>query len=256
MRFMGLLKADRDSEAGVPPSPEFIEKCTTFIEEGTHAGVLLATEGLQPSSKGARVRLAQGKVSVIDGPFAETKELIASYALLEAKSMAEVIDWTTRFLKVLGEGECEIRPLYEAGDFGEACSPGEQPGDKHAEQELVRAEEEWGRAMVRNDAEAIGRFMADDWTIIGPDGSMNDKARFLALVKSGALTHDVMDGDEVKVRVYGDAAVVTARGISGGKYQGQPFRVVERVSDVWVRRNGQWRCVSTHLSRLAPPEAG
>lgn len=114
MRFLGLLKADKDSEAGVPPSKELMERCGKFIEEITQAGVLVATAGLQPSSKGARVRLSEGKVTVTDGPFAETKEVIASYALLETKSMAEAIEWTTRFLKALGEGECEIRPLFEA----------------------------------------------------------------------------------------------------------------------------------------------
>jgi hypothetical protein len=119
MRFLGLLKADKDSEAGAPPREELMEKMGKFIEEITKAGVLVATAGLQPSSKGARVRLSNGKVSVIDGPFAETKELVASYALLETKSMAEAIQWTSRFLNVLGEGECEIRPLYEEGDFGE-----------------------------------------------------------------------------------------------------------------------------------------
>jgi hypothetical protein len=114
---MGLLKADKDSEAGVPPSPELMEKCGKFIEEVTKAGVLLATNGLQPSAKGVRVRLTDGKTTVTDGPFAETKELVASYALLEVKSMAEAVHWTTRFLEVLGGGECEIRPLYEATDF-------------------------------------------------------------------------------------------------------------------------------------------
>ena len=121
MRFLGLLKADEHSEAGAPPSQELMEKMGPFMEEITKAGVLLATAGLQPSSKGARVRLSAGNVTVIDGPFAETKEVIASYALLEAKSMAEAIQWTARFLEVLGEGECEIRPLYEEGDFGEGA---------------------------------------------------------------------------------------------------------------------------------------
>jgi hypothetical protein len=114
MRFLGLLRADKDSEAGAPPSPELLAKMGPFIEEVTKAGVLLDTAGLQPSSKGARVKLSGGKVTVTDGPFAETKELVASYALLETKTLAEAIHWTTRFLQVLGEGECEIRPLYEA----------------------------------------------------------------------------------------------------------------------------------------------
>src|SRR5262249_29822218 len=126
MRVMGLLKADKHSEAGVPPSKELLEKMGKFMEEVTKAGVLLAADGLQPSSKGKRVRLSGGKVTVTDGPFTESKELIASYALLEVKSMAEAIEWTTRFLKVLGEGECEIRPLFEASDFGPESFPPEQ----------------------------------------------------------------------------------------------------------------------------------
>ena len=117
MRFLGLLKADEQSESGAPPSKELMEKMGKFMEEITKAGVLLSTAGLQPSSKGARVQLSAGKLAVTDGPFAETKELVASYALLETKSMAEAIKWTTRFLEVLGGGECEVRPLYEPGDF-------------------------------------------------------------------------------------------------------------------------------------------
>jgi hypothetical protein len=136
MRFIGLLKADEHSESGVPPSKELMEKMGTFMEEITKAGVLLATDGLQPSSKGARVRLAGGKVSVTDGPFTESKELIASYALFEVKSMAEAIEWTTRFLKALGEGECEIRPLFEASDF----PPENFPPEEAAREEATRAE--------------------------------------------------------------------------------------------------------------------
>jgi hypothetical protein len=113
MRFLGLLRADKDSESGVPPSPELMERMGKFIEEVMKAGVLVDTAGLQPSAKGARVKVTDGKVTVTDGPFAETKELVASYAVLETKTMAEAIEWTTRFLKVLGGGECEIRPLYE-----------------------------------------------------------------------------------------------------------------------------------------------
>jgi hypothetical protein len=131
MRFMGLLKADKHSEAGAPPSRELMERMGTFIEEITKAGVLVATDGLQPSSKGKRVRLARGKVTVTDGPFTESKELIASYALFEVKSMAEAVEWTTRFLKALGEGECEIRPLFEASDFPpESFPPAEAAREK------------------------------------------------------------------------------------------------------------------------------
>jgi hypothetical protein len=111
MRFLGLLRADEHSESGAPPSPELLERMGPFLEEITKAGVLLASDGLLPSAQGKRVRLAGGKVTVIDGPFTESKELVASYALLETKSLAEAVEWTTRFLRVLGEGECEIRPL-------------------------------------------------------------------------------------------------------------------------------------------------
>ena len=142
MRFMGLLKADKESEAGVPPSKELMERMGTFMEEITKAGVLLATDGLQPSSKGARVRLSGGKVTVTDGPFTESKELIASYALFEVRSMAEAIEWTTRFLKVLGQGECEIRPLFEASDFPPESFPPEE----------VAREEATRREMQRNAA--------------------------------------------------------------------------------------------------------
>jgi hypothetical protein len=116
MRYMGLLKADKHSEAGLPPSKELMEKMGKFMEEVTKAGALIASDGWQPSSKGARVRLSGGKVTVTDGPFTETKELVASYAMFDVDSMAEAVDWTTSFLKVLGEGECEIRPVFES-DF-------------------------------------------------------------------------------------------------------------------------------------------
>ena len=123
MRIMGLLKADRDSEAGTPPSGELLERMGSFIEEITKAGVMLSTDGLTPSSQGKRVRLACGKVTVTDGPFTETKELVASYALFQVKTMDEAVRWTTRFLEVLGGGECELRPLFEPCDFGPEFTP-------------------------------------------------------------------------------------------------------------------------------------
>ncbi|HKA22603.1 MAG TPA: YciI family protein [Blastocatellia bacterium] len=125
MKVMGLLKADKESEAGVPPTPELMARMGPFLEEITKAGVLLATDGLHPSSKGSRVRVSSGKCTVTDGPFAETKELVASYAVLEVKSMDEAIEWTRRFLEVLGGGECELRPIFEASDFPAEVYPPE-----------------------------------------------------------------------------------------------------------------------------------
>lgn len=117
-------------------------------------------------------------------------------------------------------------------------------------EEIMEVSHAWDSAMVANDADAIGSYMADDWIIVGPDGSVGDKATFLELVRSGALTHDVMESHDLSVRVYGDTAVLTARGVSGGKYQGEPFYLVERASCVFVRQAGQWKCVLTHLSQI------
>ena len=119
------------------------------------------------------------------------------------------------------------------------------------ERELVDVMDAWDRAMVTNDPDLIGSYMADEWTIVGPDGKVVDKTRFLDVVRSGDLTHDVMETHDPRIRRYGDTAVVTARGVSGGRYRGEPFHTVERVSCVFVRRKDQWSCVLTHLSSLA-----
>ena len=124
--------------------------------------------------------------------------------------------------------------------------------DSSNRDELIALAREWDRSMVANDADAIGRYMADDWVIVGSDGRVGDRATFLGLVTSGVLTHDVMESHDLEVRLYGETAVVLSRGISGGKYQGRPFREVEQVSCVFVRADGRWRCVLTHLSRIPP----
>lgn len=117
--------------------------------------------------------------------------------------------------------------------------------------DLIRLSHEWDRAMLTNDPDTIGRFMADDWIIIGADGSVDTRAHFLETVRAGVVAHDVMESHDLDVRVYGDAALVVARGVSGGTYHGQRFLLNERVSSVFVRTAGEWRCVSTHLSSLA-----
>jgi hypothetical protein len=137
MRILGLLRADKDSEAGAPPTRELMERMGTFIEEVTKAGVLLATDGLQPSSKGTRVKVSDGKVTVTDGPFVETKELVASYALFQVDTMAEAVEWTTRFLNVLGEGECELRPIFEASDFAPEIFTPEESAREDARREQM-----------------------------------------------------------------------------------------------------------------------
>jgi hypothetical protein len=126
MRFLGLLRADAQSESGALPSLELIQKMGQFMEEVAKAGILEGTDGLKPSSEGKRVRYSNGKATVTDGPFTESKELVASYAIFNVKSMDEAVHWTTRFLEVLGEGECEIRPIFEPSDFPADIFPPEE----------------------------------------------------------------------------------------------------------------------------------
>jgi hypothetical protein len=124
MRFMVIVKADRDSEAGVMPSEQLLTEMGQFNEELVKAGVMMAGEGLHPSSKGARVRFSGRDRRVIDGPFSETKELIAGFWIWKCASLQEAIDWVKRCPNpMLGESEIEIRPIFEAEDFGEAFTP-------------------------------------------------------------------------------------------------------------------------------------
>ena len=124
MRFMVMVKATRESEAGEMPSTEMLEAMTKYNEELVKAGIMLAGEGLHPSSKGARVRFSGSDRSVVDGPFAETKELIAGFWLWEVRSMEEAIEWVKRCPNPMTEDSViEIRPVFEADDFGEAFTP-------------------------------------------------------------------------------------------------------------------------------------
>ena len=126
MRFMVIVKASKDSEAGVMPKQEMLAEMGKYNEELVKAGVLLAGEGLHPSSKGARVKFSGEKRTVIDGPFTETKELIAGFWLLQVKSREEAIEWAKRSPNPHGPGaetELEIRQVFEAEDFGAELTP-------------------------------------------------------------------------------------------------------------------------------------
>jgi hypothetical protein len=124
MRVMVVIKANNDTEAGVMPSEQLLTEMGNFNEELVKAGVMLAGEGLHPSSKGARVRFSGRKRAVIDGPFAETKELIAGFWIWHVKSLAEAIEWVKRVPNPTGEeGEIEIRQVFEAEDFGAEFTP-------------------------------------------------------------------------------------------------------------------------------------
>ncbi len=143
MRFMVLVKADKSSEAGALPDEELLTAMGKYNEELAKAGVLLAAEGLHPSSKGARVRFSGGKRTVIDGPFSEAKELIAGFWLFQVKSKEEAIEWVKRCPNPFPgtESEIEIRQIFEAADFGPALTP-----------ELREAEER-----LRAEADARGK---------------------------------------------------------------------------------------------------
>ncbi|BDU22397.1 YciI family protein [Dyella sp. GSA-30] len=124
MRFMVMIKADKNTEAGVMPSAELLAEMGRYNEELVRAGVLLAAEGLQPTAKGARVRFSGKERTVIDGPFAETKELLAGFWLIQVKSLEEAIEWVKRCPNPLeGESEIEIRRVFEADDFGTEFTP-------------------------------------------------------------------------------------------------------------------------------------
>ncbi|MFO7169637.1 MAG: YciI family protein [Chloroflexota bacterium] len=124
MRFMVMVRATEDSEAGVMPSEEMLAAMGRYNEELVKAGVMIAGEGLHPSSKGARVRFSGEKRTVIDGPFAEAKELIAGYWLFQCASLEEAIEWVKRCPNpMLSESEIEIRPVFEADDFGAEFTP-------------------------------------------------------------------------------------------------------------------------------------
>ena len=123
MRFMIIRKADENTEAGVLPSRELLAAMGRYVEEMVRAGVLLAGEGLQPSAKGTRVTFRGGRATVTDGPFTETKELIAGFNLIEVGSREEAVEWVRRWPAEDGDVEIEIRQVFEADDFGDQFTP-------------------------------------------------------------------------------------------------------------------------------------
>jgi len=137
MRFMVMVKATKDSEAGVMPDEKLLADMGKFNEEMVKAGVMLSGEGLQPSSKGARVRFSGNTRAVIDGPFAETKELVAGFWMIQVKSKQEAIDWMKRCPNPFpgGDSEIEIRQVFEAEDFGAEFTP-----ELRAKEERMRAQ--------------------------------------------------------------------------------------------------------------------
>ncbi|WP_222911071.1 YciI family protein [Pseudomonas sp. DNDY-54] len=136
MRFMVMIKANRDTEAGVMPSEDILAAMGHYNEELANAGVLLGGEGLHPSSRGARVRFSDGQPSVVDGPFAETRELIAGYWLFQTPSLQDAIEWVKRCpSSAVGDSDIEIRQIFEAEDFGAEFTP-----ELRAQEERLRVQ--------------------------------------------------------------------------------------------------------------------
>jgi hypothetical protein len=136
MRVMVIIKANKDSEAGVMPSEQLMAEMGKFNEELVNAGIMLDGDGLHPSSKGKRVKFSGDKRTVVDGPFAETKELIAGYWVWKVNSMEEAVEWAKRCPNPTGEeGEIELRPFFEAEDFGAEFTP-----ELRAQEERLRAQ--------------------------------------------------------------------------------------------------------------------
>lgn len=136
MRFMVMIKANRDTEAGVMPSEDILAAMGHYNEELANAGVLLGGEGLHPSSRGARVRFSDGQPSVVDGPFAETRELIAGYWLFQTPPLQDAIEWVKRCpSSAVGDSDIEIRQIFEAEDFGAEFTP-----ELRAQEERLRVQ--------------------------------------------------------------------------------------------------------------------
>jgi hypothetical protein len=140
MRFMIIIKADDKTEAGVLPSQELLTDMSRYNQELVNAGVLLAGEGLHPSSKGARVHFSGNKRTVVDGPFSETKELIAGFWLIQVKSLDEAIEWVKRIPLGAEDAHVEIRQVFEAEEFGDALTPElREAADRMRAQSTARA---------------------------------------------------------------------------------------------------------------------
>jgi ketosteroid isomerase-like protein len=151
----------------------------------------------------------------------------------------------------LGFTACSLIALLGLAIAGDDAKPKKETSvEDSIRKELQTLDEEWCLAIVKNDTEAIGRFMLDDWVIIGPDGNLIDRATFLTVTKSADLVHESMDSDNWRVRVYGDSALVTSQVKAKGKYKGQAFATHERSTSLFVRKDGHWQCALTQLTTI------
>jgi len=235
MRFVMLIKSDAKAEAGVLPDQKLLTEMGKLNEEMVEAGVMLAGEGLQPSSKGARVRLAGKKFTVIDGPFAEAKELIAGFWLIQAKSLEDAIGWAKRVpdpsadpgLGAREEGEIEIRPLYEMSDF--PVDPAEKPGGwREQEQRFRDATEPPGAAPAppprkRGTTRFMVMLKADDKTEASAPPSEKVLAAMGALMQEMVEAGALLSGEGLKATSQGARVRIPAGKRTATKVIDGPF---------------------------------
>ena len=285
MRFMVLIKADKNSEAGVMPSEELLAEMGRFNEELVKAGVMLAGEGLHPSSKGARVRFKGRERTVVDGPFAETKELIAGFWIWQVKDKAEAIEWVKRCPNPMpGESEIELRQVFEAEDFGAEFTPelreqedrlrvriAEQQGVKPAVPAVPPSSGATPYLVVQGAGDAIGWYQRIFgaqlvFKLDAPDGSVMHSelsvgpARFMLTeerLEHGARSPKTLGGSATTQIVYvPDADSVYDAALAAGATPGMPMG-----DQFWGDRSGsltdpfghQW-FISTHKEDPSPEE--
>ena len=195
MRFMMIVKSDAQSEAGVMPSEQLLSEMGAYNEQLVKAGVMLAGEGLQPSSKGTRVRLSGGKFAAVNGPFTEAKELVAGYWLIQTKTKEEAIEWAKRVPGA--EGEIELRPLYELTDF--PADPAEQAGGWRDQEQSLRDDAAAAPAARRPGTQRFMQFLlADQWTEKGTMAGEKVMAEMGALVDDMNKAGVWMSGEGLK----------------------------------------------------------
>jgi len=285
MRCVILIKASADSEAGVMPSQELLAAMGQFNEELVAAGLMQAGEGLQPSSKGARVRFSGRERQVIDGPFAETKELIAGFWIWQVDSLAQAIEWVKRCPNPMpGDSEIEIRPVFEAADFGEAFTP-ELRAQEEALRQRVAAQAAAPRVdpvppthgaipylIVRGAHEAI-RFYQQAlgaelvMQLDAPDGLLHAElkigaARFMLSEERpqyGALSPLALGGSGSSATVYvPDADAVVARALAAGAKAGMAVQDQfwgDRAGDITDPFGHKWM-IATHREDLSAEQIG
>jgi hypothetical protein len=240
MRFMMLVKATKDFEAGVPLDEQMLSKMAAFTEELVKAGALLGSEKLQESAKGVRVRYANGKFSMTDGPFAETKELIAGFCLIEAKSREEAIAWAKRM--PFEDGEVEVRPLFELADF--PVDPAEQPDGWRENEERLRAAEPARRpgttrymGFVKADKDTEAGVLPDEKMLAAMGAFMEESAKSGVFLSGEGLRPSV---DGARLRYSGSQRTVTdgpfaeTKELIGGYAILQFTSMVEAIE--WTRR--------------------